>query len=285
MTKLIVLFFMIFSASIALADGQQQWQNLPPTPQLPQVEQSGYVSVGGAKIWYAEFGQGAPVILLHGGLANSNYWGDLVPALDSHYQVIVIDSRGQGRSTLGNQELSYDLMASDTLAVMDFLKIQKAAIVGWSDGADVGLDLVIHHPERVTKLFSFAANSNPAGSKDVSKSPVFNAYIARTAVEYRALSPTPNNYAVLLKETNKMWATEPDFTKVQLQSITVPVWIVDADHDEAIHRTDTEFMANNIPNAGLLIEPDVSHFAFLQDPVQFNTDVLHFLNHVQGASK
>ena len=77
--------------------------DLPPTPSLPQAPASGYAPVNGLKIWYAEFGQGEPVILLHGGLGNSNYWGLLVPALDTQYRVIVMDSRGHGRSTRNAQ--------------------------------------------------------------------------------------------------------------------------------------------------------------------------------------
>ena len=77
-----------------------------------------------------------------------------------------------------------------------------------------------------------------------------------------------------------MWATQPNWTAADLKSIKVPTWIVDADHDEAIKRENTEFMAANIPNAGLLLQPEVSHFSFLQDPQQFNTDVLHFLEYV-----
>ena len=64
--------------------------------------------------------------------------------------------------------------------------------------------------------------------------------------------------------------------------IKVPTWIVDADHDEAIKRENTLFMADNIPDSGLLIQPDVSHFSFIQDPAQFNADVKHFLAHLQG---
>src|SRR6516225_10110740 len=255
---------------------------LPPTPSLPQATASGYAPVNGIKIWYAEFGQGEPVILLHGGLGNSNYWGLLVPALDTQYRVIVMDSRGHGRSTRNAQPYGYDLMASDVIALMDYLKISKAAIVGWSDGAILGLDIAIHHPERLTKLFAFAANSDPTGVADISKSPVFNAYIARAEKEYQALSPTPDQYKSFFDQISKMWETEPHFTAEQLRGITVPTWIVDADHDEAIKRENTEFMANEIPNTGLLLQPQVSHFSFLQDPQQFTSDVLHFLEHVKG---
>lgn len=253
------------------------WLVLPPTPNLPKADASGYVPVNGIRVWYAEFGQGAPVILLHGGLANSNYWGIVVRALEPHYHVVVMDSRGHGRSTRNAQPYGYDLMASDVLGLMDDLKIRKAAIVGWSDGAILGLDIAIRHPERVSKLFAFAANSDPDGVKDVNQSPVFTAFVRRARTEYETLSPAPHEYDSFLSQIEKMWATQPHFTQEDLRSIKAPTWIVDADHDEAIKRENTLYMADRIPNASLLIQPGVSHFSILQDPEQFARDVLHFL--------
>jgi pimeloyl-ACP methyl ester carboxylesterase len=273
----LLLCFITFSLP-ALAD--PPWMQLPPTPTLPKALHSGYAPVNGIKIWYAVFGHGRPVLLLHGGLGNSNYWGNQVPVLAKHYQVIVMDSRGHGRSTRNEQPYGYDLMASDVIGLMDYLKIEKAAIVGWSDGAILGLDIAIHHPERVSKLFAFAANSDPSGVADISSSPVFNAYIARAEKEYEKLSATPTQYKAFLDQISKMWASQPNWTAADLKTIKVPTWIVDADHDEAIKRSNTEFMAANIPDAGLLLQAEVSHFSFLQDPQQFNNDVLHFLDHV-----
>jgi pimeloyl-ACP methyl ester carboxylesterase len=259
-----------------------QWLTLPPTPTLPPAAQSGYASVNGVKIWFATFGRGDPVILLHGGLANANYWGNQVRALSSQYRVIVMDSRGHGRSTRNDQPYGYDLMASDVIGVIDFLDLPKVAIVGWSDGAIIGLDIAMHHPEQVSKLFAFAANSDPNGVADIAQSPVFNAFIARAEKEYEQLSSTPTQYKAFLGQIEKMWATQPNWTAEDLKKITTPTWIVDADHDEAIKRENTEFMAANIPGAGLLLQPEVSHFSFLQDPEQFDADVLHFLQHVKG---
>jgi pimeloyl-ACP methyl ester carboxylesterase len=276
------IVFLVVLAMSEIARAAPAWQDLPPIPMLPKASASGYVPVNGIKIWYAEFGIGEPVILLHGGLANANYWVNQVPVLAKRYQVIVMDSRGHGRSTRDATPFGYDLMASDVVALMDFLKIPKAAIVGWSDGAIVGLDLAIHHPERVTKLFAFAANSDPSGVQDVNQSPVFTRFIARAQKEYEQLSVTPDQYKPFLEEITRMWTTQPDFTAKQLQAITVPVWIVDGDHDEAIKRENTEFMAKEIPGARLIIQPGVSHFSFLQNPVQFNRDVLRFLEHANG---
>jgi pimeloyl-ACP methyl ester carboxylesterase len=282
MRRFALALALLLLAFTAAARAEPQWLTLPPTPRLPAHTKSGYAPVNGIKIWYAAFGHGAPVILLHGGLANSNYWGKLVPALAKHYRVIVMDSRGHGRSSRDAQPYGYDLMASDVTALMDYLKINKAALVGWSDGAIIGLDIAMHHPERLTKLFAFAANSDPGAVKDVEHDPVFSAFIARARTEYEKLSPTPTEYDAFLAQITKMWETQPHWTAANLAGIKVPTWIVDADHDEAIKRENTLFMADNIPDSGLLIQPDVSHFSFIQDPAQFNTDVLHFLQRVQG---
>jgi pimeloyl-ACP methyl ester carboxylesterase len=267
-------------ALVATATAEPRWLTLPPTPTLPEAVESGYAPVNGIKLWYAVFGKGDPVVLVHGGLANSNYWGLLVPALVAQYKVIVLDSRGHGRSTRDAQPYGYDLMASDVIALLDYLKIPKAALVGWSDGAIIGLDIAQHHPERLSKLFAFAANSDPSGVADISKSPVFNAYIERAGKEYEQLSTTPGEYQAFLDQIGKMWASQPNWTADDLKKIAVSTWIVDGDHDEAIKRENTEFMAAQIPEAGLLLQPQVSHFSFIQDPEQFNEDVLHFLKTV-----
>ena len=274
---IVVLILGAFAVAGPADARQYPWMRLPPTPTLPKAARSGLAPVNGIRMWYAVFGHGSPVILLHGGLANANYWGLQVRALAPKYEVIVLDSRGHGRSTRTGAPITYDLMSSDVLALMDYLHIRRAAIAGWSDGAIIGLDIAIHHPERVTKLFAFAANSDPSGVKDVNKSPVFTAFIARASREYRQLSPTPKEFKAFLANIEKMWATEPHFTDAQLRHTRVPTWIVDADHDEAIKRENTDQMAALIPGAGELILPEVSHFAFLQDPVMFNEALLRFL--------
>jgi pimeloyl-ACP methyl ester carboxylesterase len=273
-----IMICMLLCSAVPIIAQQYPWERLPPTPVLPDAEHSGAAPVNGIRLWYAVFGHGDPVILLHGGLANSNYWGQQIPVLARHYQIIVLDSRGHGRSTRTAAPIGYDAMASDVLALMDTLHIEKAALVGWSDGAIIGLDIAIHHPERLTKLFAFAANSDPSGVKDVEKSPVFSAYIERAAHEYERLSPTPRAFKAFLDSISHMWATEPNFTDAELRGIRVPTWIVDADHDEAIKRENTDHMASLIPGAGELILPNVSHFAFLQDPTLFNATLQNFLS-------
>jgi pimeloyl-ACP methyl ester carboxylesterase len=256
----------------------ERWETLPPTPPPIATDRSGQAQANGISIHYAIYGHGSPVIFLHGGLANTDYWGHQVRAAAAHHTVIVMDSRGHGRSTRDARPYGYDLMADDVVALMDVLKIRKADVVGWSDGGILGLDLAMRHKDRVGKVFAFAANTVTSGVVDgVEKNPTFAAYIARAGREYAAHSATPKQYDAFVDQIGKMWAEQPNWTDAQLKAIDTPVLVVDGDHDEAIKREHTEYIAATIPHARLLILPNVSHFAFLQDPAQFNFAILHFL--------
>jgi pimeloyl-ACP methyl ester carboxylesterase len=269
---------LILALSTVAAGAIERWQVLPPTPAPIHSERRGHAKVNGINIYYAEYGQGSPVILLHGGLANADYWGNQIKALAPYHTVIVMDSRGHGRSTRNSQPYGYDLMADDVVALMDVLKVPKGDIVGWSDGGILGLDLAMRYPDRVGKIFAFAANTMTSGVKDgAAKNPTFAAYIERARREYEVYSATPKEYEAFVAQIGKMWATQPSWTDTQLRAIAAPVLVVDGDHDEAIKREHTEYIASVIPGAGLLILPNTSHFAFLQDPELFNYAILHFL--------
>ncbi len=258
---------LLVAVSINGARAAPRWLNLLPTPTLPKATQSGFAPVNGIRVWYAVFGRGEPVLLLHGGLANANYWGHQVRALQRHYQVIVMESRGHGRSSRNQEPYGYDLMASDVVGLLDHLKIRKAAIVGWSDGAIIGLDIAMKHPERVTKLFAFAANSGSiwrCGYCD--KRRLQRLHRAGPERSTSASRRRRTEYKTFVAEITRMWESQPKWSASDLAAIKVPTWIVDGDHDEAIKRENTEFMAASIPGAGLLIQPQVSHFSFLQDP-------------------
>jgi pimeloyl-ACP methyl ester carboxylesterase len=272
------LLLMILLALSIPAGAAQRWEILPPTPAPIPADRGGQANVNGISLHYAVYGRGSPVILLHGGLANLDYSGHQIAALKSRHMVIAMDSRGHGRSTRDARPYGYDLMADDVIGLMDVLNLPKADIVGWSDGAILGLDLAIRYSSRVGKVFAFAANTVPSGvNDDVEKNPTFTAFIKRARQEYEKYSATPREYDSFLEQISKMWASEPNWTDAQLKAITAPVLVVDGDHDEAIKREHSEYIAATIPGAGLLILPNASHFAFLQDPDLFSYAVLHFL--------
>jgi pimeloyl-ACP methyl ester carboxylesterase len=273
----LVLYMAALSVSAA-----EPWQSLPPTPQLPRGTIDRHAEVGGARIWYAQWGvrsKSIPVLLLHGGAGNSNYFGNLIPVLLDHgYRVIAMDSRGHGRSTRSDAPYSYHLMADDVIGLLDALKIRRVRVVGWSDGGIIGLDLALNHPDRLAGLFAFGANADVSGAKDgVDKNPVFAAYLARVPGEYRQLSPTPDQWDSFSAVIGKMWATQPSFSAGQLRSLKAPIVIADGEYDEAIRPEHTRYMASSIPGARLVILSDVSHFAMLQNPRKFNAAVLDFL--------
>ncbi|MEO6925186.1 MAG: alpha/beta hydrolase [Rhodanobacter sp.] len=272
---LLVLLVLVPPAAFAA----ERWQTLPPDPLAVTMTRHGYVETRGARLYYAIIGTGSPVLLLHGGLGSSDDWGYQISALAAHHTVLIMDSRGQGRSTHDARPFTYDLMADDVIALLDALKITRVDVVGWSDGANIGLDLAMRHPRRIGKLFAFGANASVSGmSGDPEKNPIFPQVMARMASDYARLSPTPKAFDALAGQMSTMWATEPNWSDAQLKTITSPVWIVDGDHEEFIKREHTAHLAATIPGAGLLILPNVSHFAPLQAPALFNSAVLQFLD-------
>ena len=248
------------------------------TEALPADKSEGFVEHDGARLWHAVVGNGPAVILLHGGLGHSGNWSHQIHALISErYRIVMIDTRGHGRSTRDSRPFSYELMASDVLAVMNHLGIEKAAIVGWSDGACTGLVLAAQAPARVSGVFYFGCNMHPAGAKPFEMSPVIGRCFARHRHDYRVLSPTPDEFENLVESLGRMQRTQPNYSAHDLAGIGVPVTIVHAEHDEFIHLEHAHYLARTIPGAEFILLPGVSHFAPLQRPERFSAVVRTFL--------
>ena len=219
------------------------------------------------------------MILLHGGLANADYWGNQIKALAPYHTVIVMDSRGHGRSTRDSRPYGYDLMADDVVALMDVLKVPKADIVGWSDGAILGLDLAIRYPGRVGKIFAFAANTVTSGVKDgVEKNPTFAAFIERAGHEYagctrrhrRSTTPSSSRSARCgrASRTGRMRSSRRSLPRCWW-------WTATTTKRSSANTQSTSLPQSRTPDCSIL--PNASHFAFLQDPDLFNYAILHFL--------
>lgn len=257
---------------------EEIWQQLPQPQKLPVPDSGGYAWVNGVQLYYASFGSGEPVLLLHGPLGNADYWGNQVAALARHYRVVVLDNRGHGRSSRDARLYSYHLLTEDVLALLDLLKIDRVSVVGWGDGGNIALQLAMSHPERLRKAFIFDANFNPSGLRnDVDESETFVRYVDLAGRDYLRLSPTPDDYDLFFRAVNFLWGAEPDFTPAQLGSIKVPVMIAAGDHDEVIKREHTEALVRLIPGSRLVILRRASFFAMWQQPVAFNKAVLDFL--------
>lgn len=247
---------------------------------LPDAIAHGYVEHDGARIWYATYGAGPTVMLLHGGLGHSGNWGYQVPGLVARgYQAVVLDSRGHGRSTRDARPFTYELLAADVAAVMDALQLRNAALVGWSDGACTALILASQAPARVAGVLFFACNMDPSGTKSTMEfTPVLERCIGRHKQDYCQLSATPDAFSEFSEAVGLMQSTQPNYSASDLAQIGVPVAVVHSEHDEFIKREHAEYLARSIPHAEFVYLPDVSHFAPLQRPEQFNTAMLAFLS-------
>jgi len=224
---------------------------------LPVTNDQGYVEHDGARIWYASYGSGPTVILLHGGLGHSGNWGYQVPVLVvSGYHTVVIDSRGHGRSTRDARPFTYQLMAV------------------------IALILAAKSPARVPGVFFFACNMDPSGTKEFEFTPIIGRCISRHMKDYALISATPNQFDEFSDAVGLMQRTQPNYSPDDLAQINIPVAIVHSEHDEFIKREHAEYLAQSIPNAEFIFLPDLSHFAPLQRPEQFNRIMLAFLSKV-----
>jgi pimeloyl-ACP methyl ester carboxylesterase len=296
----ITLGWAIFAAAAGLSgDTLSRWKLEPGSPPMPTPKESGIAPVNGISMYYAIYGHGTPLLLIHGGLSSSDVWAPAISLLAEKHEVIVADSRGQGRSTQTKERLTYSLMANDYLALLDYLRLSSVAVVGWSDGAIIGIDLAIHHPDRLTALFAPAANTSPDGLVAPPRSDGHAAWIRMYGV-LKALkeqvvsvvenvkthasgllgqpSTTHSSSLALQKEIRELWATEPHYSHDQLASISVRTAIVIGDRDDVIRLDHTKYLARTIPGAQLIILHGVGHAAALQDPAGYAHAVLDFVD-------
>jgi pimeloyl-ACP methyl ester carboxylesterase len=163
---------------------------------------------------------------------------------------------------------------------MDALGLEKAAIVGWSDGACTAMILAMKAPERVEGVFFFGCNMDPSGTKEVEFSPILKRCFSRHGKDYAQLSATPDQFRAFADAVAVMMKTEPNYSTAELAAINVPIAIVQSEYDEFIKPEHAEYLARTIPNAEFIQPLGVSHFAPLQRPDQFNSTMLAFLGKV-----
>ncbi len=171
-------------------------------------------------------------------------------------------------------------MAADVAAVMDKLQIQKAALVGWSDGACTALVLADTSPARVAGVFYFACNMDPSGTREIEFTTILQRCVSRHWKDYERLSATPDQFDAFAEAVGLMQKTQPNYSAEDLARLHVPVAIVHSEHDEFIKREHAEYLAYSIPQAEFIYLPGVSHFAPLQRPEQFNNAMLDFLRKI-----
>ncbi|KAF8669663.1 alpha/beta hydrolase fold [Rhizoctonia solani] len=284
-TLLAVATFSLGTYARPAARDTPLWLTLPPTPNLPGNPAGTKTTVNGVQIWHAQFGTKSssklPVLMLHGGFGSSNYWGSVVELLMKDHYVIVMDARGQGRSTMDSTPYSFDLYARDAAGILKSLGISQAAWVGWSEGADTVLAALLN-PELapyVARGFTTGAWHNvEANNATYTDTAIYNEFITRASSEYRAFQPNGNltalaNALTILESTQPTW-TQSDLSKITLGPKLTLSW---GEHEEAISLSELTLLPSWIENTKRVIMTGVSHFAPLQDPSQFTAALETFL--------
>jgi pimeloyl-ACP methyl ester carboxylesterase len=246
----------------------------------------GYVDVNDIKVYFETYGEGEPLLLLHGNSGSIENFIYQIPELSKHFKVIAVDSRAQGRTTDSDQEITYALMASDMSELIDKLNLGRVNVVGWSDGGNIGLELAFAHPEKVLKVVTFGANYTyenwmaPADSVVMDKgdpliiktSDMMKKY--STALE--RLSPDKQRIPIIKKKLEDLMSKNPNFTKDQLKTIDVPFLIVAGDHD-VISLDQTISLFTTLRRSQLFIVPHASHIVPAENPELINSEVVRFL--------
>jgi pimeloyl-ACP methyl ester carboxylesterase len=245
-----------------------------------------YINVGDIKVYYETYGEGEPLLLLHGNGGSIENFIYQIPELSKHFKVIAIDSRAQGRTTDSEKEITYALMASDVSELIDKLKLGKVNVVGWSDGGNIGLELAFSHPEKVFKVVTFGANythenflAPPDSVTMLPDDPLIkqsSAMMKRYGSAFERLSPDTTRKVIIQKKLAELMEKYPNFTAAQLQTINVPFLIVVGDHD-LININQTVELFTTLPKAQLFVVPGATHFVPAEYPALINAAVIKFL--------
>ena len=240
----------------------------------------GHLDCSDTCIYYEIHGSGKPLLLLHGGLTSVESWYAQLPMLAKDFKLIIIDMRGHGRSKMGQQAFTYDLLASDTLSVLEHLQLKKVDILGWSDGGIVGLKLAINHPEHVNRLIAISANYNHDGlTSDAintmkNATPSNHSLLARLI--YCLVAPEPNQWKTLWHHVTMMWASYPQIKQEDLAQIKAETLLIQGEKDLISEQHFNE-MAKAIPNSQQKVIPNTGHNALQHAPEIINKAIHSFL--------
>jgi pimeloyl-ACP methyl ester carboxylesterase len=235
---------------------------------------SGRVASGDVQIYYEVRGAGTPLVFLHGNSEDGRYFDRQAAFFAEHYRVVVIDSRGHGRSTCGRRgALPFAAMAGDVLAVLDALAIDRAAIVGFSDGGNVALHLALATPERLRAMVLVGANLSPAGMKRSARALITAGYVG-----YALRAP----FSAKARAAKARWALmvfHPRLTAGDIAVIGVPTLVMAGERD-VVRERHTRLIADTIRDAALQVVPGAGHFIATEQPERFQAAVFDFLkNH------
>lgn len=220
-------------------------------------------------LYYQEQGEGEPFFLLHGNGEDGTYFANQLSFFSDRYRVIAVDTRGHGKSPRGTASFTMEQFAVDLHKLMDKLEIQKAMILGFSDGANIAMKFALKYPERVNALILNGGNLDTKGVKRSIQIPIEIGY------RFAKLFARKSEKAKTHMEILGLMVHEPNIKPEELRAIQAPTLVI-AGTKDMIKQEHTEVIAQSIPNAKLSVIPG-DHFIASKNAERFNKEVQDFL--------
>ena len=222
------------------------------------------------KHYYIERGHGDPIILLHGNGESSDYFRGQLDAFARRFHVYAIDTRGHGKTPRGEKPFTIRQFAEDLLCFMDEHRIEKAHLLGFSDGGNIAMVFAMQHPDRVDHLILNGANLDPYGVKRTTQIPIEIGY--RIAKRFAAKSASARSNAEMLG----LMVNDPNVKPEELKGIRAKTLVIAGTRD-MIRESHTRLIAACIPDSQLVFI-NGSHFIANKNPEDFNRAVLDFFD-------
>jgi pimeloyl-ACP methyl ester carboxylesterase len=240
-----------------------------------------YIDVDGARTYYEVTGTGDALILLHGGLCPAETWDAQTATLSEQYRVYVPERYGHGRTPDIDGPITYENMAQHTIAFMEALGIESAHLVGWSDGALVGLLVALRRPKLVRKLVWIdqyvTLDGAPEGILPFLAGMSVDTVPPFAAEMYRALSPDgPDHFAVVIDKLRTLWVSETGVDLADVERVTAPTLILAADAG-GMTLEHIAAVRGALPDTQLAIVPGTSHGLVMEKPHVVNQLIIDFL--------
>jgi pimeloyl-ACP methyl ester carboxylesterase len=268
--KSLLLIVLLLAGQWSVSAQQQDVSPFDTTMYGRNAAVGNFADINGIKLYYEIYGQGEPLLMIHGNGGSINNFMYQIPYFAKDYKVIAVDSRAQGKSVDLQDSLSFEMMADDFSALLDQLHIDSCYVLGWSDGGINGLLLAIRHPEKVKKLAITGANLTPDSTA------LSGADFMWGMNYYDTLGKMPQTPEVVhSRKLVKLDCFEPHITREQLQQIQCPTLVIGGDHDIILPRH-TLLIAESIPKAYLWILPNSGHATLIDYKELFNTTVADF---------
>lgn len=230
-----------------------------------------YYTIRGFKMYCETYGDGKPLLLIHGNGGSISTFKDVLPYFSDKYKVIVADSRGQGKSIDLQDSISFEMMADDYAALLDQMHIDSAYVFGWSDGGVNALLMAMRHPDKVMKLAASGANLWP-------DSTAIDPKVWKTEKEkYDQLVSIPKKTAKEKADWKlfKLDWEKPHIAAAALQQVKCPAFVMGGDHD-MIRIEHLQLIYKSIPKATLWIVPNSGHGTLFEHRRKFEYNINEF---------